>query len=134
MCQCKNSWGGATCETCPSLFGQDDDCNSCAETGTYPVCGECSTAMHCNERAENVTDVNGQCVCSCDGQWEGKTCQTCPQKFGGANCDECSAGTHRLPQLLHMHCRNTLQRKRRLCYVHRCQDRVLVLVQEPVDR
>ena len=94
VCTCRNQWTGPKCDTCPPQFS-GDDCEKCASGYTgYSNCTECTSAVHCNNRATSVTDdgTGAKCVCACENQWTGDACEICPDKFEGDECNRCAPG------------------------------------------
>ena len=99
-CTCRNQWGGLTCDTCPTGVDPDADCGECLPGHiNYPTCTPCDVDTHCNGHSETVaSDVSfTECMCKCENQWTGATCDECPAKFGGADCDVCSGNGHTFP-------------------------------------
>jgi len=67
-CVCDAHWAGQNCQT-PSVVLSFSGGTSCSGHGTLS---------------------GGKCVCN--NQWTGSSCNTCPPKYGGANCDRCALG------------------------------------------
>eukprot|EP01063_Lacrimia_lanifica_P030059 TRINITY_DN471_c0_g1_i10.p1 TRINITY_DN471_c0_g1~~TRINITY_DN471_c0_g1_i10.p1 ORF type:complete len:1241 (+),score=364.70 TRINITY_DN471_c0_g1_i10:2656-6378(+) len=99
-CDCRNQWSGAECENCSAVYSSDRDCGACAEGHVqYPNCTLCTLEEHCSGNADVVrTDVEQtRCECECRNGWLGENCETCPENFGGADCDRCAAGHYGYP-------------------------------------
>eukprot|EP00755_Sulcionema_specki_P020378 Sspe_Gene.71762::Locus_42639_Transcript_1_1_Confidence_1.000_Length_16151::g.71762::m.71762 len=89
ICSCSEGFTGATCNKCASEYVM------------YPVCRKCSLTRDCNGHGKSVvpnSDHTG-CVCDCTFPWQGASCNVCPSKYTGANCDQCGvdeAGVKRI--------------------------------------
>eukprot|EP00659_Diplonema_papillatum_P006539 gene6539-9991_t len=93
-CTCTNKWSGGDCGTCPGRW-TGADCDKCSANHiTYPSCVQCTSAKHCSGHADTVTDdgMRKSCLCECKNQWQGDTCDVCPTKYGGSDCNDCAAG------------------------------------------
>eukprot|EP01060_Flectonema_neradi_P021855 TRINITY_DN298_c0_g1_i7.p1 TRINITY_DN298_c0_g1~~TRINITY_DN298_c0_g1_i7.p1 ORF type:complete len:6169 (+),score=1117.83 TRINITY_DN298_c0_g1_i7:8252-26758(+) len=111
-CSCNNAWqmdAEGRCTICPSLYEQDDLCNSCKnKEHHYPdcVCVEGPESPSCSGRGFAQLTNSSECVCSCDNFWSGKDCNQCLSKYGGEDCDTC-ANPSATPEL---DCRSILYR------------------------
>ena len=99
LCTCSNQWTGPACDNCDVKY--ELNCGSCAAgyIKPFPQCEKCTTATHCNNNADSVTD-NGDrsfCKCDCRNMWTGNDCLTCPSTYGGPDCDECATGAVGFP-------------------------------------
>ena len=99
-CTCRNQWGGLKCDSCPAGVDPAADCGQCLPGYIgYPTCTKCDVDVHCNSRSKTVTSdlTFKKCLCECENMWVGGTCDDCPMKFAGADCDQCSGNGHSYP-------------------------------------
>eukprot|EP00756_Hemistasia_phaeocysticola_P011734 Hpha_TRINITY_DN15141_c0_g7::TRINITY_DN15141_c0_g7_i1::g.128752::m.128752 len=92
-CSCKNGFSGGDCATCPPSF-TGSACDKCAAGYiVYPTCTQCTSPLHCSNHASEVTSTGGDtCTCTCRNGWTGTTCESCPPKYAGNDCDICADG------------------------------------------
>ena len=94
-CTCRNQWGGATCEWCPPGVDPYADCGECLPGHIgYPTCTPCNVDTHCNSHSETVaSDVSfTECMCKCENQWTGSSCDVCASIYDQTTCDMCADG------------------------------------------
>jgi len=90
-CECRNEWGGNTCNECPATVG-GPDCNVCAKGyyGSTPSdCKPCSG--FCKNFPLSHDSEDGKCQCVCSGKWEGEQCDKCPANMDDS-CEVCVEG------------------------------------------
>ena len=100
VCTCRNQWSGDRCDVCESHYS-GADCDACASGHIgYDTCAPCTPVDHCSGHATSVTDdgSRAKCVCDCENQWVGDTCETCPAEYEGDKCNRCAGGRINYPQ------------------------------------
>eukprot|EP01065_Artemidia_motanka_P049498 TRINITY_DN8222_c0_g3_i1.p1 TRINITY_DN8222_c0_g3~~TRINITY_DN8222_c0_g3_i1.p1 ORF type:complete len:2481 (+),score=387.79 TRINITY_DN8222_c0_g3_i1:143-7585(+) len=97
--ECRAHWHGAGCELCESKFDNASDCASCAPGHVdYPICTECTNAVHCSGNAASVSDDGRRryCACQCKPFFDASLdCSACVVgAIGYPTCTECSVAAH----------------------------------------
>ncbi|KAJ9448611.1 Laminin-like protein epi-1 [Diplonema papillatum] len=90
VCECKDEYEGRTCQLCAK--------NYIGDIGVG--CTLCTSAAHCYDHAEAVTDdgTRTSCVCDCRNYYDIESgCQTCNSTYGGVDCDTCANPNGVLP-------------------------------------
>ncbi len=77
ICACYDNWTGSDCNSCVS-GNYVNGSGRCVDDPCLP--NPCQNGGACSRPV-------GVAVCSCDGNWTGSDCSTCPVGFGGSNCD-----------------------------------------------
>ena len=90
MCQCKERFTGQDCSECAERYA-GSRCEICAAGFIGSNCeSQCTIIAHCRGNAIRVTTDGNSCSCTCAGHWTGSDCSSCPERFGGVLCDQCS--------------------------------------------
>ena len=103
-CSCTAAYTGSTCRDCAAGYSLKS--GTCQLMSTCPpgfigvtACTKCDVARHCNGHAVNVTDDGARenCVCQCNMDYAGATCDTCKAGYyfgdrdlGETGCVPCS--------------------------------------------